>query len=165
MRAITRNQIDELIQQAEESPRLRAMLSLHQPEDLVQRMVNALAPGTYIPPHKHENPDKVKLFSLLKGHIAVLHFNDLGEVDNIMMMTTNSPICIIDVAPRSYHTMIALEPSAILEIIQGPYDQATHKQIADWAPTEDNPKAGDYLLHLEAIIHNWSETERDESLD
>jgi hypothetical protein len=29
---------------------------------------------------------------------------------------------VVDISPRTYHTLIALEPSASLEIIQGPYD-------------------------------------------
>jgi hypothetical protein len=57
----------------------------------------------------------------------------------------------VDIRPGVYHTMIALTPSAVLEIIQGPYQADTHKQFAAWAPREGTPETRDYLARLEAI--------------
>jgi cupin fold WbuC family metalloprotein len=155
LRIITQFEIDDLIFQAKKSPRKRAIFRLHEHHEPVQRMINAMLPGTYIPPHKHENPDKVELFSILKGRIAVLQFDAVGGVEGVVILDALGINKVVDISPRTYHSLIALEPSVSLEIIQGPYDEKTHKRLAPWAPVEDNPKANDYLMYLTSIVENW----------
>ncbi|MGB1286795.1 MAG: WbuC family cupin fold metalloprotein [Aggregatilineales bacterium] len=155
MRTLTRYDIDDLLREAKKSPRKRAILRLHKHPDPVQRMLNAMLPGTYIPPHKHEAPDKVELFSILRGRVAVLQFDARGEIEERVFLEASGDTRIVDIPPRTYHSIIAYEPSVLLEIIQGPYDKETHKRLASWAPDEDNPKAGDYLMYLTSVIHNW----------
>jgi cupin fold WbuC family metalloprotein len=155
LRTITQLEIDNLIDEAKQDPRKRAILRLHEHEEPVQRMVNAMIPGTYVAPHKHENPDKVELFSILRDTITVLHFDERGDVKNIIKLEANGPVQIVDIPPRTYHSLIPLEASAALEIIQGPYVAETHKQYASWAPRENNPKATDYLMYLTSIVENW----------
>jgi cupin fold WbuC family metalloprotein len=155
IRTIAQAMIDDLIAQAEESPRKRTIYRLHEHDEPVQRMVNALVPGTYTPPHKHENPDKVELFSILVGKLAILQFSADGVVENVHVLDANGPLRIADIAPRTYHAIVALEPSAAVEIIQGPYDTRTHKQFAPWSPAEDDPAAPEYLRTLEGIVRQW----------
>ena len=147
--------IDDLITQAAQSPRKRTIHRLHEHEEPVQRMVNAMVPGTYTPPHKHKNPDKVELFSILVGKVAVLQFNDRGDVVEVFVLDTNGPLKIVDIAPRTYHALVVLEPSAVVEIIQGPYDAQTHKQFAPWSPAEGDSQAALYLSQLEGIVRQW----------
>lgn len=156
LRSITRFEIDELIVHAKNNDRKRHIFRLHEHHEPVQRMVNAMIPGTYIQPHKHENPDKVELFNILKGSIAVLQFSATGDVDVVIKLDAMGATRIVDIPPRTFHTLIPLEASAALEIIQGPYDERTHKQPASWSPKEDDPKAGDYLMYLTSIVHNWN---------
>lgn len=156
MRAITQADIEQLTYQAEQSPRKRAIFRLHEHEEPVQRMVNALLPETYIPPHKHENPDKVELFCILMGKVAVIKFSVTGEIDDVLILDANGAIKIVDIPPRTYHSVVPLEPSAVLEIIQGPYVEATHKQFAAWAPAEASPQADEYLKQLMEIVENWT---------
>lgn len=155
IRTITRFQIEDLIAQAKQSPRKRQIYRLHEHHEPVQRMVNALIPGTYVTPHKHENPDKVELFNILAGRLAVLAFDERGEITTVIELDATGTTRIVDIAPRTYHAIIPLEPCAALEIIEGPYDPATHKTFAPWAPLEDNPKASDYLMYLTSIVDNW----------
>lgn len=155
MRSISQQDLVLLLNKARQSKRKRAILRLHEHHEPVQRMVNAMMPGTYVAPHKHENPDKVELFSILMGQLAVLRFSDQGRVEQVIVLDANGLTKIVDIAPRTYHTVIPLKASVVLEVIQGPYDAATHKQFAPWAPKEGNPKAGDYLLHLQSILDNW----------
>ncbi len=152
IRTISQAMILDLIAQAEQSPRKRTIYRLHEHEEPVQRMVNALVPGTYTPPHKHENPDKVEFFSILVGKIAILQFDDQGKVDQVFKLDANGSLRIADIAPRTYHALVALESSAVVEIIQGPYDTRTHKQFALWSPAEGSPEAASYLQHLETIV-------------
>ncbi len=155
MRSITRMRIDRLIHTAQHHERKRTIFRLHEHHETVQRMVNAMVPGTYVQPHKHENPDKVELFSILKGRIAVLQFDERGTVTDIVHLDEAGDTRIVEIPPRAYHTVLPLVPSAALEIIQGPYDPATHKCRAVWSPPENSTKAGDYLMYLQSIVDNW----------
>lgn len=156
IRTITQTMIDDLLAQAAESPRKRTIYRLHEHHEPVQRMINML-PGTYTPPHKHENPDKVELFSILVGKLAVLEFDDAGAVINVYRLDSAGPVRIADIAPRTYHALVVQEPSAALEVIQGPYEAVTHKKFAPWAPTEGSPDVPAYLQGLEQIVQRWEE--------
>ncbi|MCD6090895.1 MAG: WbuC family cupin fold metalloprotein, partial [Bacteroidales bacterium] len=62
--------ISVVSQKAKESPRKRINFNFHKEDTAtLQRMLNAMEPGTYIRPHKHENPDKVEAFFALRGRI------------------------------------------------------------------------------------------------
>jgi cupin fold WbuC family metalloprotein len=151
MRPITEQLLQDLIHRAQLSERKRVPYNLHEYHEPVQRMVNALIPGTYVTPHKHQNPDKVELIAVLTGKVACFRFSDIGEVQDIYILEANGPVRAVDIRPGVYHTFIALEPSAVLEIVQGPYQQDTHKQFAAWAPLEGTPETGAYLARLEAL--------------
>lgn len=152
LRTITQTTIAQLMQLAQSSARKRTILRLHEHQEPVQRMVNVMLPGTYIPPHKHENPDKVELFSILVGRLAVVHFREDGAIQQVIVLDAKGENRVVDIPPRTYHTLIPLEPAAALEIIQGPYDAATHKQFAPWSPAEDSPEAAAYLAQLTAQV-------------
>lgn len=155
LRSITQSFIDDLISQARNEPRKRKIFRLHEHYEPVQRMVNALISGTYVTPHKHENPDKVELFCILKGVVAILQFDDVGKVEAVVRLDANGHDKVVDIPPRTYHTIIPLEDSAVLEIIQGPYDALTHKQFATWAPQENDNNAQAYLASLTSIAKKW----------
>jgi cupin fold WbuC family metalloprotein len=114
-------------------------------------MVNALIPGTYVTPHKHQNPDKVELITPLIGKVACFRFSETGKVQDVHILEEHGPVRAVDIRPGIYHAFVALAPSALLEIIQGPYHADTHKQFAAWAPREGTPGTKEYLAKLEAI--------------
>ncbi|MCA9890695.1 MAG: WbuC family cupin fold metalloprotein, partial [Anaerolineae bacterium] len=95
LRTITTFDIDNLIRMAKKSSRKRTILRLHEHEEPVQRMINAMIPGTYITPHKHENPDKVELFSILEGKCTVLHFDNRGEVADLITLSATGPNMVV----------------------------------------------------------------------
>ena len=52
---ITKAILDELTEQAKNNPRLRQSMDLrNSPDDLSQRMLNALEPRTVMPIHRHK---------------------------------------------------------------------------------------------------------------
>lgn len=152
LRTIDQVFITNMMYQAAESPRRRAIYRLHEHHEPVQRMINAILPGSYIPPHKHEDPDKVELFAILTGRAACLRFDNTGIIDQVVVLDADGPNRVVDIPPRTWHTLVALTPSALVEIIQGPYEASTHKRFAPWAPQEDMPGAAEYLRQLEAAI-------------
>lgn len=156
MRLITQELIDTLLAQAAQAPRKRVPYNFHEAHEPVQRMINAIVPGSYVTPHKHENPDKVELIAPLVGRAALIHYTDTGAIQDIFILDAAGPVRGIDIPPRTYHNFLALTPCAVLEIIQGPYHPDTHKQFATWAPHEDTPEAAAYLADLEQRVQERS---------
>jgi cupin fold WbuC family metalloprotein len=127
--------IARLSNEADASPRRRAIHRFHEHEELVQRMLNALRDDTYVQPHRHADPDKVELFLTLQGRMLVLTFDDDGALTGHAVLDPDGPVRGAEIPPRTWHSLMALDPVAVaLEIIQGPYDAATHKKFAPWAP-------------------------------
>src|SRR5574341_657082 len=73
--------LDNLLGRARLSSRRRAILCLHDGDwEHAHRMLNALAVGTYVRPHRHEDKHKGEGFIVLRGKLALLVFDDAGEV-------------------------------------------------------------------------------------
>ena len=71
---------EKLLQKARGSTRKRVVHCFHNPDDTLQRMINAGLSDSYFRPHKHENPDKLEIFSILEGVAAVIIFDDNGKI-------------------------------------------------------------------------------------
>jgi cupin fold WbuC family metalloprotein len=137
MRLIDESLIADLAGQAEASPRRRAIVRFHEHEEPVQRMLNALRDDSYVQPHRHQDPDKVELFVALTGRLLVLEFDDDGQVTSHAVIDGQGPVRGAEIRPRTWHALLALDPVAVaLEIIEGPFDAATHKKFAPWAPED-----------------------------
>ncbi|MCL4251507.1 MAG: WbuC family cupin fold metalloprotein [Anaerolineae bacterium] len=152
LRTLSNDFLHDLLQQARQSPRGRINYNLHAPDEPVQRMINAVTPGSYITPHKHENPDKIELICPLIGRIAMYQFDDQGQVTGLHIVDAGGVLRVVDIPPRTYHTFFALTPAAVLEIIQGPYDASTHKKFAPWLPREGDAEAQAYIDRLLALV-------------
>jgi cupin fold WbuC family metalloprotein len=139
-----------LIHQAENSPRKRINYNYHQLEDPVQRFLNVIHPGSYIVPHKHENPDKTETFIVLRGRLKFFIFNDEGNITDSFYLSPEHGKIGIDIAPKVWHTFIVPEDDTIIfEIKPGPYNKETDKNFASFAPAEDSPEAAAYLKYLQ----------------
>lgn len=127
-------------------PRGRAVHCFHAPGDAVQRMVNALSLHTYIQPHCHTGLGRSEVCIALTGRAAVLCFSADGDLRDRRVIAPGSALLGVEVPPGVYHTIIALQPHTTLyEIHQGPYDAATHKTLASWAPPEESAAGAGWL--------------------
>jgi cupin fold WbuC family metalloprotein len=146
---ITDGFIDQTTNEARQSSRLRMNFNFHQLQDPVNRMLNALEPGTYIQPHKHENPDRFEVFLALRGKFAVIIFDETGTITDHIVLDPNMGNYGVEIPPKTYHTLIALESGSVAyEIKEGPYMPAIAKNFAPWAPTENDENAREYLHSL-----------------
>lgn len=138
--------INELIEKANTSDRKRANYNFHKStEDTLQRMLNCLNVGTYIAPHKHENPDKNEAFIILKGEILIVTFSEIGKITTHILLKAGSENFGAEIPPRTYHTLIPLVSGSVLyEVKDGPWDITTDKIFAPWAPKEGDENALNY---------------------
>jgi len=158
--------IDEVLGRARVSPRRRANYCFHGPADRLQRMINAALSGSYFAPHRHKDPDKLEIFTILSGRVMVITLDDAGEIsDTALLSAERDPIGVAshretgiqgintclqaEIPPGTWHTLAVLSPEAVLyECIDGIYDARTHKRFAPWAPAESDPAAQAYLADL-----------------
>ena len=148
---ITQALLDQKAQDARASNRQRDIHVLHTGnEDTLQRMLNALQPGTYVTPHRHVT--KAEAVVVLQGSLGFVRFDDDGTYDaqNFVYINPRQGTFGVDYRAGVWHTFIALEPDTVVfEVKPGPYDAATDKEFAPWAPAEGEAAATDYLRALE----------------
>ena len=140
----------EVIQEARKRERKRANYNFHPTyDDPINRMLNAFEPGTYVQPHKHENPDKREVFLLMKGKLAMVFFDDAGKITEQVILSHATGNYGVEIPPKVWHTAISLESGTIVyEIKDGPYVQTDDKNFASWAPREGEVGCTDYLQKL-----------------
>jgi len=146
--------LSKLTEQAKRSERKRKNHNYHTAfEDPVNRMLNALEPGSYVQPHKHENPAKREVFIILKGKLAVVFFNDQGKIIDYIILNNKQGNYGVEIPPEIWHTLISLESGTVVyEVKDGPYRQEDDKYFASWAPKEGNAECAAYLLELQKNI-------------
>ena len=146
---INRSQLLKVISEAQKSKRRRKNYNYHQSFcDPINRMLNAIEPGSYIQPHKPENPDKREVFLLLTGKLLVVFFDNSGNISEHVILD-NKENFGVEIPPAVWHTIIALEPGTIVyEVKDGPYSVSDDKNFARWAPKEGDEDCDDYLNNL-----------------
>ncbi len=152
--AIDQVLIDQKAQDARDSARQRDIHVLHTgDEDTLQRMLNAMQPGTYITPHRHVATPKAESVLVLQGSLGFVRFEEDGsyEAQNFVHVDPKRGVFGVDYRAGVWHTFIVLEPDTVVfEVKPGPYDAATDKEFAPWAPTEAEAEAPGYLQALES---------------
>ncbi len=146
--------LERVSEMAKEANRKRINYNFHDDyTDPINRMLNALEPGTYVQPHKHEFPDKREVFLVLKGAFAVFFFNDEGKVTRIIKLSQKEGIYGVDIPPRIWHSLVCLESGSVAyEVKDGPYHKPDDKNFAPWAPKEGDEGTEKYLNGLLELI-------------
>jgi cupin fold WbuC family metalloprotein len=149
---IDRKLVSNLSARARASARLRRNHNFHQDyADPTNRMLNAMEPGTYVRPHRHEAPDKWEAFILLSGRALVVTFDDSGNAVAHAVLDGGAGVFGVEIPARVWHSVAALASGTVLyEIKPGPYAPLDDKDFAPWAPAEGAPEAARYLAGLTA---------------
>lgn len=154
-----KNFLEAFLEQAKENPRLRAAYDLRTTaDDVSQRILNALMPGTAVPLHRHPNSTENVL--CLCGSVDEVFFDEGGkEVDRIHLSPAEGAMgCVV---PKGqWHTVEVLEPSVIYEGKDGKYGEDGTKSfdVCDQGSTnankEDLQKQITYLIGQERADGN-----------
>lgn len=156
MRLVTPADLDALSRAAQQDPRRRCNLNLHEDyQDPCQRLFNAVEPGSYIRPHRHTAPPRPECFVAVRGRFVLLLFDDAGTVITTAHLAPDGPEVCAEIPAGTWHCLVALEPGSLFfEAKPGPYVPLTDKDFAPWAPPEGSPEAMWYLETLyEAVLN------------
>jgi cupin fold WbuC family metalloprotein len=151
---ITRPQVAEAIALSRQSPRGRIIRPYHaSASDPLHRMLNVVQPHSYIQPHRHAFPPKAESIVVLQGAIGCLIFSDAGAVEQANVLGAGRPAFGIDIHAGVFHTFFALEADTVVfEVKPGPYEKASDKDFAPWAPKEGTSEAKGYLERLSRLV-------------
>ena len=120
---ITQAILDNLTEQAKESPRLRMNLDLrNSAEDTSQRMLNAIEPGSPLPIHRHQKTSETVV--CLRGRLVEEFYDDLERIcTERIELSPNGSTVALNIPAGQWHTVRALDSGTIiLEIKNGAYE-------------------------------------------
>ena len=137
---INKSLLDNLLEQAAASPRLRMNYDLRtSQEDSSQRMLNALLPGTVLPIHRHTKTTEVLV--LLRGKMEEIFYEEgfesvwdgdshcmdlccsrvLRESSRVLL-EAGGDVPGLSIPVGQWHGINVLEPTVILECKDGKYE-------------------------------------------
>jgi len=145
--------LDATLARARVAPRGRINHNFHSElAESPSRFLNARTRGSYAAPHRHLLVPKAESFLILRGEMVLFLFDDTGRVTEHFILGRDG-VLGIDVAPGLWHTVAVISETAVCyEVKPGPYDAATDKQFAPWAPREGDATAPEYLAGLLAAV-------------
>lgn len=155
MKIINETLLDETTGRAKQSPRLRMNYNFHERlDDPVNRLLNALEPGTYLRPHRHLNPTKDEIFLLLRGQVAVFLFDNEGKITATQILDPKAGVYGAEIKAGTWHGLLVLESgSVIYEIKEGPFAPLAPDNFAPWSPApEETEEIQSYLEMLKTAI-------------
>lgn len=112
--------LDDLSAQAKANPRLRQAMDLRDsPEDLSQRMLNALEPGTVMPIHRHLGSSETCV--CIRGHFEELFYDENGNLTHTIDMVPGG--VVLNIEKGQWHSLRYLESGTVLlEAKDGKYE-------------------------------------------
>ena len=129
MKIIDSELLDGICKQAKENPRLRMNYNLHaELDEPVQRLLNALEPGTEIPIHRHRHSDETYL--IIRGSLFVILFDENKKLLNKVLLDPKEGTYGVSVPAGQWHSIEVLESDTVIfEIKEGPYMALTSEDI------------------------------------
>ena len=124
---ITKEILDELSEKAKASERLRCNLDLRNSEDdMSQRMLNALEPGTVMPIHRHLGSSETCV--CIRGHFEEYFYDEGGNLTDTIDMVPEG--VVLNIEKGQWHSLKCLESGTILlEAKDGKYAPLTPEEL------------------------------------
>lgn len=153
---ITRDLLDLVCGEAKDSPRRRKNLNFHAADEApCHRLLNAMEQDSYIPPHRHLDPEKDETMIVLRGKLGVIFFDGEGTVRETALLKPGGDAMGVNIPHGDYHTVVCLESGTVFfEAKAGPYRSLTAEERAPWAPVEGSEGSVAYLSRLRRL---WEE--------
>lgn len=108
---ITQEILNELTAKAKASERLRANLDLrNSSDDLSQRMLNALEPGTVMPIHRHKETSETCV--CVRGHFEEFFYDENGNLTDTIDMVPGG--VVLNIEQGQWHSLKCLESGTVL---------------------------------------------------
>lgn len=122
--------LDEILERAQDSPRLRMNMDMrNSAEDMSQRMLNVLLPGTIVPIHRHRNTSETTM--IIRGKLFMVFYDEMGgQIERFLLDPTIGNYGV-QIPKGQWHSVEVIEPSAIFEVKDGPYTPLSPEDTMD----------------------------------
>lgn len=148
---VGRDLLERLKLSAKAVPLKRSRICLHRNvSEQVHEMVIAFHKDSYVRPHRHIN--KSESFHVIEGELAVVFFDDEGQVTRKVAMgpLESGKTFFYRLNSGLWHTLIPLSEFVIIhETTGGPFDKSDDN-FASWSPPDD--MRDDVTLLLNSIM-------------
>ena len=126
---IDKELLNSLTEQAKANPRLRQSYDLrNSSEDLSQRMLNALEPGSVMPIHRHLGSSETCV--CIRGHFEEYFYDSEGRLTETIDMLPGG--VVLNIEKGQWHSLKCLESGTILlEAKDGKYAPLTPEELFD----------------------------------
>ena len=121
--------LDTVSEQAKVSPRLRKNYNLHESlDDKVQRMFNAMEPGTIVPIQRHR--DTAETMIVVRGQLKLTIYDDDKKIIEECILNPLNGKYGYHIPKGVWHGVEVLEPNTVMfEVKEGPYQPLTDEDI------------------------------------
>ncbi len=121
--------LDEISVEAKENNRLRKNFNLHDSfDDKVQRLLNALEPGTEIPIHRHLNT--VETYFVIRGSLTVNIYDDMKNPVKTVTLNPTDGKYGVTIPEGEWHSIKVIDKGTVIfEVKEGPYIPITEDNI------------------------------------
>ena len=135
--------LSEVAGKARQAERLRINYNFHRTTDeVVNRLLNVMNRGSYLPVHRHLSPDRTESCVVVKGKIGLSIYDDSGHEVERRVIGPDCGCYGFDIEAGVWHGLVVLEDDTTLfEIKQGPYAPITPENLAPWTPAVDDKQA------------------------
>ncbi|MBQ1253887.1 MAG: WbuC family cupin fold metalloprotein [Alistipes sp.] len=150
---IDRELMDDVARQARLSPRQRMNYNFHRSVDeAVNRLLNVMHRGSYLPVHRHLNPDRSESIVVVRGRVGVTIYDDAGAEVECRMVGEGCDCVGFDIEAGVWHGLVVLRDDTVLfEVKQGPYAPIMAENLAPWTPAVDDAVAVErFVAELES---------------
>lgn len=158
---VDREDIAELVRQADSNPRQRIRICSH-PDvaDTLHEMLIVHARDTYVPPHKHLG--KSESFHVIDGTVDVVLFDEQGGVTRVIRMSdyARGGKFYYRLSAALYHTLLIRSDHIVFhETTNGPFDPA-HTVFAPWAPDPaDKASVKEFMDKVGGVVERLASAE------
>ncbi len=124
---VTQDILDELSKKAKGADRLRCNFDLrNSSEDMSQRMLNALEPGTVMPIHRHKGSSETCI--CIRGHFVEYFYDVKGNLVETVDMVPGG--VVLNIEKGQWHSLKCLESGTVLfEAKDGPYHPLEEDEV------------------------------------
>lgn len=121
MQIIDETLLNQLSSEASVNERLRKNFNLHSSlDDKVQRLLNALEPGTILPVHRHQHTDET--YFVVRGRLTVKLYDDNKILIEEAELNPANGTYGVSIPAGKWHTVDIKEKGTIIfEVKEGPY--------------------------------------------
>ena len=146
--------LDSISAQAAAAPRRRRNYNFHASDNApCHRLLNAIEPDSYVPPHRHAAADKDETILAVRGKLGMVFFDEDGKVTGQVLIEPGGAAVAVDIPHGVFHTVLALAGGSLFfEAKAGPYLALTPEERAPWAPEEGAADAAAYLEKLRGLF-------------